>query len=56
MSAMGSQSQNLILYATKSNNPYKPKIFTINKTDGSIVLAFDKFDSVNIGNVNPPSK
>ena len=53
MSAMGSSSQNLILYCTKSNNTYKPLIFTISKIDGSIVLAFDL---INLGNIIPPSK
>ena len=37
MSAMGSSSLNLVLYATKSSSPYIPLIFTISKSDGSIV-------------------
>ena len=37
MSVMGRTSQNLILYVTESNNPYKPIIFTISKIDGSKV-------------------
>ena len=49
MSAMGSSSQNLVLYATKSSNPYIPLIFTISKTDGSIVRAVDINDPINIG-------
>ena len=41
MSAMGSLSGNLILYATKSSSPYIPVIFIISKADGSIVRAFE---------------
>ena len=37
MSAMGSSSLNLILYATQSSSPYIPLIFRINKADGSLV-------------------
>ena len=56
MSAMGSSSQNLVLYATKSSSPYIPLIFTISKFDGSITMTFKIDDPTNIGNVNPPSK
>ena len=48
MSAMGVNSQNLILYATKSSSSYIPLIFTINKADGSILRAV-KIDDSNIG-------
>ena len=41
MSAMGSTSQNLVLYVTKSSSPYIPLILTLKKSDGSIVFAFD---------------
>ncbi len=37
MSALGSSSPYLVLYATKSILPYIPLIFTISKSDGSIV-------------------
>ena len=37
MSALGSSSPYLVLYATKSTLPYIPLIFTISKSDGSIV-------------------
>ncbi len=37
MSAMGSSSPYLVLYATKSTLPYIPLIFTVSKSDGSIV-------------------
>ena len=62
MSAMGSSSPYLVLYVTRSGNPYIPLILTINKTDGSIVRAVQINDQVTtenyhvIGNVNPPSK
>lgn len=56
MSAMGSSSQNLILYATKSSDPFIPLIFSIKKSDGSIVRTVMINDTINIGNVNPPSK
>ena len=55
MSAMGSSSPYLILYATKSSLPYIPQILTISKTDGSIVRGV----SINIaalGDVIPNSK
>ena len=55
MSAMGSSSQNLVLYATKSSLPLIPLIFTINKSDGSIIRAVD-IDIASIGNVERPSK
>ena len=45
MSGMGGSSPYLILYATKSSSPYIPQIFTISKSDGSIVRAV----SINIG-------
>jgi len=48
MSAMGSTSQNLILYATKSISPYIPHIFTISKSDGSTVRTV-QINDVNIG-------
>ena len=48
MSAMGGASQNLILYATKSISPYIPLIFTISKSDGSIVRTV-QIDASNIG-------
>jgi len=54
MSAMGGASQNLILYSTKSNSPYIPLIFTISKSDGSIVRTVQIIDS-NFGDINPPS-
>ena len=56
MSAMGSSSLNLILYATKSTSPYIPLIFRISKSDGSIINAVEINDPTNIGKVNPPSK
>ena len=37
MSAMGSSSPYLVLYATKLTSAYIPLIFTISKSDGSIV-------------------
>ena len=49
MSAMGKTSPYLVLYATKSSNPYIPLIFTIDKKDGSIVRAFDIIDPDQIG-------
>jgi len=55
MSAMGSSSNNLILYVTKSSLPYVPQILTINKLDGSIVRAVS-LNIPSIGNINPPSK
>jgi len=48
MSAMGGASQNLILYATKSISPYIPLIFTISKSDGSIVRTVE-INDVGIG-------
>lgn len=48
MSIMGSTSQYLILYATKSSSSYIPLIFTILKSDGSIVRTVQIIDS-NIG-------
>ena len=45
MSAMGITSLNLVLYATKSSSPYIPVIFTISKSDGSIVKAFEIKDT-----------
>jgi hypothetical protein len=45
----------LVLYATKTSLPFIPVIFTISKSDGSIVRAFEINDS-QIGLVNPPSK
>ena len=56
MSAMGSSSLNLILYATKSTSPYIPLIFRISKSDGSIINAVEINDPTNLGKVNPPSK
>ena len=60
MSAMGSSSQNLVLYATRSGplstSPYIPLIFTISKSDGTIVRVVEFNDLTNIGYVNPPSK
>jgi hypothetical protein len=62
MSAMGSSSPYLVLYVTKSGDPYIPLILTINKNDGSIVRAVQindqvtKFNEQGIENVNPPSK
>ena len=55
MSAMGSSSLNLILYATKSTSPYIPLIFRIRKSDGFIVDAVEINDPKNIGEVIPPS-
>ena len=54
MSAMGSSSIDLILYATKSSDPFIPLIFTISKSDGKIVRTVEIRDT-NIGNVNPTS-
>ncbi len=48
MSAMGSLSLNLVLYATKSSSPYIPLIFIISKSDGSIVRV-DEINSPSIG-------
>ena len=56
MSAMGSSSLNLILYATRSSNPYIPLIFRISKSDGSILDTVEINDPYNIKDVNPPSK
>ena len=56
MSGMGSSSQNLILYATKSSSPYIPLIFRINKADGSLVDVVEIDLPASIGEVNPPSK
>ena len=56
MSAMGSSSLNLVLYATKSSSPYIPLIFILRKSDGSIVRVSEINDPTNIGEVNPPSK
>jgi hypothetical protein len=56
MSAMGGSSLNLVLYATKSSSPYFPLIFTISKSDGSLVDAVEINDPSYIGDVNPPSK
>ena len=53
MSAMGSSSPYLVLYATKSSSSYIPLIFIISKSDGSIVRVI-KINT--IGDVNPPSK
>jgi hypothetical protein len=55
MSAMGSSSLNLVLYATKSSSPYIPLIFTISKSDGSIVRVAE-INNSSIGEINPPSK
>ena len=49
MSAMGETSLYLVLYATKSNDPYVPLIFTIDKVDGSIVRAVDIIDPDELG-------
>ena len=54
MSAMGNNSQILILYATKSSSPYTPLIFWINKLDGSLFDTVEIKDPV-IGSINPPS-
>ena len=48
MSAMGTSSQNLVLYATKSSSPYIPIIFTTSKSDGSLVRTV-QIDDANIG-------
>ena len=45
----------MVLYATKTSLPSIPVIFTISKSDGSIVRAFD-INNSQIGLVNPPSK
>ncbi len=55
MSAMGSSSPYLVLYATKSILPYIPLIFTISKSDGFIVRVAE-INDLSIGDVNPPSK
>ena len=55
MSGMGSSSQNLVLYVTKSSSPYIPMIFTVSKADGLIVRGVEINDPANIGDVNPPS-
>ena len=49
MSAMGETSPYLVLYATKSNDPYVPLIFTIDKIDGLIVTAVDIIDPDELG-------
>ena len=53
MSAMGNQSKNLILYATRSGplstSFYIPLIFTISKSDGTIVRVVEINDPTNIG-------
>ena len=46
MSAMGSSSENLLIYVTSSLNPYIPIILTAKKLDGSIVLSFEINDPV----------
>ena len=56
MSAMGTSSLNLVMYATKSSSKYIPLIFRIKKTDGSIVSVVEINDPTNIGDVNPPSQ
>ena len=56
ISAMGSSSENLVLYVTRSGNPYIPLILTIKKSDGSIVRAVEINDPTKIGDINPPSK
>jgi hypothetical protein len=56
MSAMGSSSPYLVLYATKFTLPYIPLIFTIGKSDGTIIRVAEINDPINIGDVNPPSK
>ena len=56
MSSMGSSSQNLFLYVTKSISLYITIIFTISKSNGSIVNAVEIIDPSNIGDVNPSSK
>ena len=55
MSAMGSSSQILVLYSTKSTSPYIPLIFRINKSDGSIIDAVEINNPTSIREVNPPS-
>ena len=55
MSAMGSSSPYLILYATKLSSPYIPQILTISKSDGTIVRGVS-LNIAALGNVNPNSK
>jgi len=56
MSAMGTSSQNFIIYVTKSSSPFIPIIFIVSKTDGSIVRSFDINDPSGIKEINPLSK
>ena len=55
MSAMGSSSPYLVLYATRSSSPYIPQILTIKKSDGSLVRGVS-LNIAELGDVNPPSK
>jgi hypothetical protein len=40
ISGMGNSSENLVGYVTSSSLPNIPLIFTMKKTDGSLVLSF----------------
>jgi hypothetical protein len=37
---MGTSSNNMLVYATASNNPYVPLFYKIKKSDGSIESTF----------------
>ena len=54
MSLMGSSSNDMIVYATASNNPYVPFFYKIKKIDGSIESTFYLNDTT-IGQIAPPS-
>ena len=51
---MGNSSENLLGYVTSSLSPNIPLIFTMKKTDGSIVFSL-KIDNKKIGDIVPPS-
>ena len=51
---MGNSSENLLIYATASNNPLVPLFYLIKKTDGSLESTFYLNDT-NVGEITPPS-
>lgn len=51
---MGNSSENLLGYVTSSWSPNIPLIFTMKKTDGSMVFSF-KINDSKIGDIVPPS-
>ena len=54
ISLMGTSSENLLVIATSSKNPYIPLFYQIKKLDGSIASAF-YLNETEISDIIPPS-